>query len=219
LAWCTLLQLPAQFRPTSINYDPKKAIECCLTIFKGLQRALKAQADQRKAEMESDSEEDSDEEEEDHRKIDEDLSDGDDEIDEGTLEYLASLAKENKHAKVMAAAADGDGADLESDSDDDDYSMFEDETDTEVFTSLIDEEDAQDVFVAFKTVMEQFKNSEATLFTQMISNLTAAQTKELHELDQICENHLKLEQSKKLKDAGGYAFNSEVVPGEFNFGK
>lgn len=91
---------------------------------------------------------------------------------QGTLEYLATLAKENKQAKVMAAAADGDGADLDSDSDDDDYSMFEvrtlnllflpislyflqDETDTEVFTSLIDEDDAQDVFVAFKTVMER----------------------------------------------------------------
>lgn len=211
LGWCTLLELPANIRPSLVTYDPKKVLQSFLSIFTGLQRALKQQAENRKAD-DSDSEDDSDDEDDDHRNIDDDLSDNEDEIDESTVHYLETLSKEQKKAA-------GDVQLVESDDDDDD-SLFEEETDTEQFATLIDGQDTgPDVFVQFKNTIRGFQQTENMLFQQMIGNLAEEESKQLQELDKECDNHIKAEESKKLKEAGGFVFSGEAVNlGSFNFG-
>ena len=169
LAWCTLLQLPADFRPSLIAYDPKKVsfidnffklpfqvIKSFLAIFHGLQRALKAQAENKKAD-ESDSDDD-DDDDDDHRNIDDDLSDNEDEIDESTVHYLETLNKEQKKAN-------GDLTLDDEDDDDEDDTLFEEETDTEQFATLMDGETGPDVFVIFKnTIQSMFYSLHHNIF-------------------------------------------------------
>uniref|UniRef100_A0A1I7X3R1 Uncharacterized protein n=1 Tax=Heterorhabditis bacteriophora TaxID=37862 RepID=A0A1I7X3R1_HETBA len=54
LGWCVLLRLSGDARPTVISYQPKRVIESCLTVFEGLQRALKAQAENKNSDWDSD---------------------------------------------------------------------------------------------------------------------------------------------------------------------
>lgn len=157
LAWCTLLQLPSEYRPSVVSYDPKKVglfctfisrlqiIQNSLQIFNGLQRALKTQAENKKAD-DDDSDESSDDED-DHRNIDDDLSDNEDHVDESTQHYLETLDKEHKKAT-------GETAECDINSDEgDDSTVFEEETDTEQFSTLMDGETGPDVFVIFKNTL------------------------------------------------------------------
>ncbi|CAJ0955968.1 unnamed protein product, partial [Mesorhabditis belari] len=223
--WCTLLRLPAQLRPTIISYQPVKVIESCVTVFEGLERSMKAQAEGAKLEDE-DSEEDSDDDEENlpkkgkkkgssarnkHRNMDQDLGDSEDEIDEGTLQYLQSLAKQHKTGE--------DGEDDEDSGDDSDGEEFElDETESEAFvTPLDDEETAPDPFVMFKKTMEEFERVEPALFNQMVSPLDEKGQEALRKLITTCAQHAQHEESKKVEQAGGYEFGKTEVPTAFNF--
>lgn len=219
LAWCRLLQLPPSQRPTIIGYQPNKVIESCVSVFEGLEKAIKAQADNaRFDEEESDDESDDDDtnigsskkgskSHNKHRDMDEDLGDSEDEIDESTLEYLESLAKEHKKH----------GADDDNDESDDEEDYFCDETETEMYTTPLDEETAPDVFVIFKKTMEAFEQHEPTLFQQMVGTLDQKGQEGLQKLITVCAQHAQLEESKKVEQQGGYNFGQGEVPTNFNF--
>ncbi|CAI4226281.1 unnamed protein product [Auanema sp. JU1783] len=203
-AWCTMMQLPPNFRPSIFSFDSKTVLLCSIKLFNGLQRALKVQAENRKLGNEEDSDDsDIDSDDEGHRNIDDDLSDDDDQYDELTLDYLRNLSKENK----------GD------DDDDDETDFDDDETESEQYTCCMDRENGPDVFITFKNCLEGFKVKDEVLFLQMVNNLSEEQQQELLALDKVCENHVKAEQSKLVRQRGGYSFNAEAeVPGNFNFG-
>ncbi|PAV58074.1 hypothetical protein WR25_07919 [Diploscapter pachys] len=95
IGWCILLKLPAQYRPAIINQDPKKVIDSCIKLFDSLEKVLKAEAAMKNTESDDEDEEESEEDDEDiqtksgkgkkrnvHRKMDEDLSDDEDHIDQ-----------------------------------------------------------------------------------------------------------------------------------------
>ncbi|GMT03974.1 hypothetical protein PENTCL1PPCAC_26148 [Pristionchus entomophagus] len=221
LGWCLLLRQNAEQRPAAIGYDPKKVLEQCITLFEGLQKAMKLQAEV-KAMDESDSEDESEGEDEDdeeemggggggkgkknrHRKMDDDLGDSEDEIDEGTLEYLENLTK------VQESSDDEEGEDGED--------AFVEETDTEVYETSMDGEDSPDIFVLFKETMEGFEKNEPTLFAQMVNTLDADTAERLKSLITECGRHAALADSRKLENTGGYQFNMDApVPSTFNFG-
>ncbi|KAF8384249.1 hypothetical protein PRIPAC_73391 [Pristionchus pacificus] len=167
---------------------------------------------------ESDSDDDSEGEEDDdeedmggkgkknrHRKMDDDLGDSEDEIDEGTLEYLENLTK------VQESSDDEEGEDGEE--------AFVEETDTEVYETSMDGDDSPDIFVLFKETMEGFEKIEPTLFAQMVNTLDADTAERLKSLITECGRHAALADSRKLENTGGYQFNMNApVPSTFNFG-
>lgn len=218
---CAFLNLPKELRPAVINNNPRKVIEVSIIIFDNLQRALKAQADIRNLDSDTDTEAESDEDDADAkpkkgnrgRKVPEHLSDDDDEIDEMTFDYIDAMTKDNKMGGL-------ENDDEEHELTDEEESSCIDETDTEQFKTLFDEDGAPDVFVYFKDTMEKFEQNEPELFATMVANLTPQESESLHTLIKVCEQHVKSEHSKQVEQAGGYNFGQAAgVPSEFNFAK
>ncbi|VDP44255.1 unnamed protein product [Heligmosomoides polygyrus] len=161
----------------------QQVIEVSIIIFDNLQRALKAQADIRNLDSDTDTEAESDEDDADAkpkkgnrgRKVPEHLSDDDDEIDEMTFDYIDAMTKDNKMGGL-------ENDDEEHELTDEEESSCIDETDTEQFKTLFDEDGAPDVFVYFKDTMEKFEQNEPELFATMVANLTPQESESLHTL-------------------------------------
>ncbi|KAJ1357617.1 hypothetical protein KIN20_015798 [Parelaphostrongylus tenuis] len=193
-------------------------LEVSLSIFKSLLRAQKLLAQSKNDESDSeDSEEESDDDEADrmlpkkgqhHRKVrePEHLSDDKDENDEMTLDYMDSSVKDGPL---------NDDEDENSDSAIE--SPFFEETASEAFPTKFDGEKGQDVFVFFKRTMEEFERNEPELFLKMVGNLKPNVAQSFQNLIKECEQHAKSEESKQVKEAGGYNFDAAaVMPESFN---
>jgi hypothetical protein len=95
-AICLMLRLPHEHQPPAIANDAKAVASFCLELFDGIDKCLKALAERKKEELESSDDDDSEtDDEHPNRTIDDELRDSDDDIDEGTLEYLEHLNKED----------------------------------------------------------------------------------------------------------------------------
>ncbi|TKR80209.1 hypothetical protein L596_014319 [Steinernema carpocapsae] len=214
------LQLPAELRPTPIAQNPNEVTKKIMHLFDSLQKAIKAIADMNVDSDEDDSETESDASGDGRRHIDQDLGDSEDEIDEGTLEYLEQLAKSGRNGDKSFKTYYGEGDDEDSSDDDDFDGRFIEETEVEAYTNKLDEDDSGfNVFVSFKTVFEGLQTADPNLFAQMTTGLDESEMNDLKKLITVCAQNEQAEQSRQVAQAGGYAFNSDAgVPSNFNFG-
>lgn len=155
-----MLRLPREHQPPVIADNSKDVIEFILDLFEGIERCIKALADRKKEDESSDEESDSEFDE--NRDVDE-LRDSDDDVDEGTLEYLEHLNKSSEQKesrkREMSAMnpADAIHENINSDSDDSElFHTFQEETDVESYVTPLDhDEDGLNVYVDFKQCLER----------------------------------------------------------------
>lgn len=191
LGMCMLLSLPN--RPPVVIELANQFLPSLLLLFKGLKRAYECRANAE--------EEDSDEEDDDSDFEEDELESDEDEIDEDGAEYLERLEK---------AAADRD--------DDEDDDVYE-ETALEGYnTTLDDDEDADDEYVVFKTIMQGIQMNDAGWYSALTSQLTTDQQQELNDVVVLADQRKAAAESKRIEQAGGYKFPNATVPASFNFG-
>ncbi|XP_030844944.1 importin-7 isoform X2 [Strongylocentrotus purpuratus] len=191
LGMCMLLSLPN--RPPVVTELANEFLPSLLLLFKGLKRAYECRANAE--------EEDSDEEEDDSDFEEDELESDEDEIDEDGAEYLERLEK---------AAADRN--------DDDDDDVYE-ETALEGYNTILDDdEDADDEYVVFKTIMQGIQANDNTWYNALTNQLTSEQQQELNDVVILADQRKAAAESKKIELAGGYKFANATVPASFNFG-
>jgi len=91
-ALTAVLRLPSERLPRVILNNPTKVTELCLSLFTGIQKCIKAIAENRAEEDSSSEDDSSDEDELPGRKIDEELKDSDDDVDEGWLQNTFKIS-------------------------------------------------------------------------------------------------------------------------------
>merc|ERR1719351_517796 len=135
-------------------------------------------------------------------------------------EYLEKLEKSihNKsNGGLTIEASIEDDSDEEDDSDDEDYDGY-DETSLESYTTPLDEEDTcVDEYQVFKEVMLQLETSQVEWYTRLIAPLSDNDKKSLQEVFTLANQRRNARESKNIEQAGGYQFNQQTVPGQFNF--
>uniref|UniRef100_A0A915DG54 Importin N-terminal domain-containing protein n=1 Tax=Ditylenchus dipsaci TaxID=166011 RepID=A0A915DG54_9BILA len=202
--------------------DQKLIMDFCLNHFDGLQKSIKAMAENR---ADSDSDESSEDDADDDRMNDE-LKDSDDDLDEGTLEYLESLqrkGRKKRNSSNMNSVGDGvheEFDEFRSDSDDsEEYHNFVEETEVESYTTLLDaEEGGLNVFLDFKKIFQEVQTNNPPLFNALIAGLDQTKSEELQKLLTVCTQQENLDHSKKVEQQGGYKFNPETaLPNNFSF--
>jgi hypothetical protein len=230
-AICLMLRLPHEHQPPAIANDAKAVATFCLELFDGIDKCLKAIAERKKEELESSDDDDDDSETDDehpNRTIDDELRDSDDDIDEGTLEYLEHLNKEEKkesrkrggpalNGNANGDAAAGDG--FRSDSDDSEgFHMFQEETDIESYvTPVDDEEHGLNVYIEFKKALETLQGNSPAQFAQL-TQLQGEEAESLKSLFELCVQQENLVKSLALKKSGGCTFDAQAkVPSSFDF--
>jgi len=222
-AICLMLRLPREHQPPAIATRSKEVMEFCLDLFEGIERCLKAIAE-RKKEEESSDEEDSDDDDM-NRTVDDELRDSDDDIDEGTLEYLEQLNKSEQRESRKREAnamnpADAILENIRSDSEDSElYETFNEETDVESYVTPLDhEEDGLNVYIDFKQCLENLQNNNRTQFDELTS-VDGKMAEALKKLFDYCVQQENLVNSRMVSKAGGYKFTDAKVPSSFNFSK
>merc|ERR1712198_747690 len=135
------------------------------------------------------------------------LDSDEDEIDENGAQYLEKLEKSihNKSNGTIEAS-------IEDDSDGDD------ETSLESYTTPLDDEDTSvDEYQVFKEVMQQLEASQVEWYTRLVAPLSENDKKSLQEVFTLANQRRNARESKNIEQAGGYQFNQQTVPGQFNF--
>merc|ERR1711879_690724 len=136
-----------------------------------------------------------------------------DEIDEESAMYLESL--QDKLNNSINASIEDDEDD--SDEDDDDEFDYE-ETSLESFVTPLDDEDtAPDEYQIFRTVVQTLEQGNPGWYGQLTAGLTQDNVKAVQEVFKLCEQRQAAKRSKSIEQAGGYQFNQQQVPGQFNF--
>uniref|UniRef100_A0A915AS39 Importin N-terminal domain-containing protein n=1 Tax=Parascaris univalens TaxID=6257 RepID=A0A915AS39_PARUN len=211
IALCTLARLAPELRPSLIDEQAPRINEEIVALLDGLQKAMKSQAESRLAEEKRQEQEGSEDDEE----REEDLADSEDEIDEGTLEYLETLAKHQRKAERTSEANTGDSEETESDSGDDEE--WDDDS-LEAYFTPIDDDDAADAFVFYKETLETLQKSDERLLMALTTCSDAEKASALQKILTVCGQRVSLAKSKKVEQQGGYAFNVDApMPTSFNF--
>merc|ERR1719510_1206105 len=191
------------------QYAPK-IIPSLVMLFDGLKRAYEAAKD------DEDSDDDSDEDDEDDadQGI---LSSDEDEIDEESAVYLESLQdKLNKHCNGNLSMKTNLEDEEDSDEDDDEFDY--DETALESFVTPLDDEDSSpDEYQIFRTVVQTLETNNPQWYARLTSGLTQENVKSIQEIFKLSEQRQESKRSKNIEKAGGYQFNQQSVPGQFNF--
>lgn len=209
LSLCTLLEM-GQTRPNIDDIVPK-LLPSCLTLFDGLQRAYKTQA-------ECENETSSSYEDDDDEEGDEVLSTDEDDIDDTGNEYLANLARQvtknsaDQGVNLVATVEDDD------DSDDDD--TFDDDASIECYTTPLDQKDCLiDEFITFKNTLSKLSTTEPELYHAMTRILNNEQETALKEVLVLADQRKAQQESKLIEQRGGYTFTVPAsVPTSFKFG-
>lgn len=206
---CTLLRLRRSMRPVMLMEKPLEMNTTLVHMLTDLQKALQAQAERRAA---ADSDEESEESETDGaRKIDDDLDDNEDEIDDDTLEYLETVGKYNgaeAMARTNGSESNSDGTVSDTDYSDDEIS---------VFTTPLDNDEGADAFIFYKETLDGLLSSDPQFFKELV-NFDSEMEETFNKLVVFCDRRLSLAKSKEVERRGGYAFPTDAhIPTSFNF--
>jgi len=211
LGLCQLITMRDRI-PELEEYAPK-IFPSLIMLFEGLKRAY----EQAKEDEECD---DSDEDEDDEDDADQNiLSSDEDEIDEESAMYLESLQDKLNKSTNGNISINASIEDDEDDSDEDDDDEFDyEETSLESFVTPLDDEDtAPDEYQIFRTVVQTLEQGNPGWYGQLTAGLTQDNVKAVQEVFKLCEQRQAAKRSKSIEQAGGYQFNQQQVPGQFNF--
>ncbi|XKL59631.1 hypothetical protein PGB90_000647 [Kerria lacca] len=216
LGLCTLL-LQTE-RPPVLMDCAQQIIPSMILLFQGLKRAYASKA-------QDNSDDDSDDEAEVSEESDgpEVLSTDEDEINEDTEDYLESLQEKIKKKNfsafnISSEIKQEDDDDDDDDDDDEDYDPAE-ETPLEGYTTPIDEDDTDiDEYILFKNVLIALQERDPNFYNMLTGRLNTEQQKQLQEIILLADQRKSAAESKKIEQAGGYAFIQQTVPASFNFG-
>merc|ERR1719460_2036146 len=206
---CQVMTMPNL--PGMDEYAPR-LLPSLILLFDGLKRAYEAQKD-------ADDSDDSDSATDDEDGGEADVLDSDeDEIDEAGNQYLETLENRiHKHSNGNIETSFEDDSESD-DSDDEDYDGYE-ETSLESYTTPLDEEENKiDEYQIFKEVMQQLESSQVDWYAKLVAPLSEQDKKSLQEVFMLANQRKNARESKNIEQAGGYQFNSQAVPGQFNFG-
>jgi len=212
LGLCQLMTMPNILPPEDVAEFAPKIFPSLIMLFEGLKRAY----EQAKEDEECDDSDDDDDEDED---ADQNILESDeDDIDEESAMYLESLQdKINKSTNgnsfnVSAHLED----DEDSDEDDDDFDY--EETSLESFVTPLDDDDtAPDEYQIFRSVVTSIESGNPDWYRKLTGGLTPDNVKAVQEVFKLCEQRQAAKRSKSIEQAGGYQFNQQAVPGQFNF--
>jgi len=209
LGLCQIMTMPTL--PGIEEFAPR-ILPSLILLFDGLKRAYEAQKDADDSD-DSDSATDDDDGDGEAEILDSD----EDEIDEGGAQYLEKLeSRINKSSNGTIEASIEDDSDSD-DSDDEDYDGYE-ETSLESYTTPLDEEETNvDEYQVFKEVMQQLETSQTDWYTRLVSPLSETDKKSLQEVFTLANQRRNARESKTIEQSGGYQFNQQTVPGQFNF--
>uniref|UniRef100_A0A914L4I4 Importin N-terminal domain-containing protein n=1 Tax=Meloidogyne incognita TaxID=6306 RepID=A0A914L4I4_MELIC len=238
LIWFLCRLLSSGLIPTMFQQEATKMMDWLIDLFKDLQRCIKGLADKIKEDSDDEDEESSDDNNE---RMNGELKDSDDDVDEHNMEYLEAVDSENnnqnkKRRKRQSTNSKSMGEEqsvedelfegyetTSSLTDDDDYHHFQEENDFEAFTTLIDDQDDKqglNVFVLFKQTFEVLKQNNPLLFDALCDQQKLGEKRiaELKALTDVCIREENLVESKQLAQSGGYSFDAnQPVPGTFKF--
>ncbi|CAK5088072.1 unnamed protein product [Meloidogyne enterolobii] len=238
LIWFLCRLLSSGLIPTMFQQEATKMMDWLIDLFKDLQRCIKGLADKIKEDSDDEDEESSDDNNE---RMNGELKDSDDDVDEHNMEYLEAVDNENnnqnkKRRKRQSTNSKSMGEDqsvedelfegyetTSSVTDDEDYHHFQEENDLEAFTTLIDDQDDKqglNVFVLFKHTFEVLKQNNPLLFDALCDQQKLGEKRiaELKALTDVCIREENLVESKQLAQSGGYSFDAnQPVPGTFKF--
>merc|ERR1712083_26747 len=146
------------------------------------------------------------------------LDSDEDEIDEAGNQYLETLENRiHKHSNGNIETSIEDDSDSD-DSDEEDYDGYE-ETSLESYTTPLDEEENKiDEYQIFKEVMQQLESTQVDWYAKLVAPLSEQDKKSLQEVFMLANQRKNARESRNIEQAGGYQFNSQAVPGQFNFG-
>jgi hypothetical protein len=213
LGLCHLLQMPDN---AAIAAHSQQLVPSLILLFDGLKRAYAAR-------NEDDSDDDDSDEDGEDGGENELLDSDEDEIDDQGQAYLESL--QDKVQKAGASSGFKVNSNIEADEDseddlsDDDYDGCE-ETSLEAYTTPLDEEEGEDIdeYNIFKEVLGCVQTTNPAWYHQLTSHLSDVQGKALAEVITLSNQRLAERESRKIQQQGGYHFNQQNVPGQFNFG-
>merc|ERR1719460_25496 len=205
---CQVMTMPNL--PGMDEYAPR-LLPSLILLFDGLKRAYEAQKD-------ADDSDDSDSATDDEDGGEADVLDSDeDEIDEAGNQYLETLENRiHKHSNGNIETSFEDDSESD-DSDDEDYDGYE-ETSLESYTTPLDEEENKiDEYQIFKEVMQQLESSQVDWYAKLVAPLSEQDKKSLQEVFMLANQRKNARESRNIEQAGGYQFNQQTVPGQFNF--
>uniref|UniRef100_A0A1I8BG76 Importin N-terminal domain-containing protein n=1 Tax=Meloidogyne hapla TaxID=6305 RepID=A0A1I8BG76_MELHA len=234
LIWFLCRLLSSGLIPTIFQQESTKMMDWLIDLFKDLQRCIKGLADRIKEDSDDEDEESSDD---DNERMNGELKDSDDDVDEHNMEYLEAVDNENSQTKKRRKRQSTnksmgeqsvenelfDGYETTSNATDDGYHHFQEENDLEAFTTLIDDQDDKqglNVFVLFKHTFEVLKQNNPLLFEALCDQQKLGEKRmdELKALTDVCIREENLVESKQLAQSGGYSFDAnQPVPGTFKF--
>jgi len=195
LGLCHIIQTPSN-RPQVITEAGPQILPAMLQLFSGLQRAYTS-----RAETETDSEEEEGEEEIYNGG---ELEDEEDDIDEESKQYYEKLDK-----SINGEEEDEDEEDLDDD---------ENETQLESYQTPLDADDCpDDEYQIFKQVLRNCEATDPSWFSILTNNLNQKQQQELQQIFTLADQRKAVDDSKKIEQQGGYVFNQQTVPTNFNF--
>ncbi|VDI02496.1 Hypothetical predicted protein [Mytilus galloprovincialis] len=198
LGLCSLVNLISNNRPNEVSEVSAQIIPALLLLFSGLKRAYAAKA---KEDEDSSDEEDEDDDEE---KDENELASDEDEVDEDGAQYLEKLEK---------------SANEDDDSDNEYSDDGMEETALESYQTPLDEDSCQvDEYQVFKNVLQSIQTADPVWYQALMTPVTPEQTKELEDVFKLAEQRHAAAESKRIEDAGGYVFQNQSVPQNFNFG-
>merc|ERR1712126_131228 len=188
LGLCQIMTMPTL--PGIEEFAPR-ILPSLILLFDGLKRAYEAQKD-------ADDSDDSDSETDDDYDTESELLGSDeDEVDEKSSQYL-----ENLEARVHGQSNGAVQASIEDDSDFDDSD---------------DEENSVDEYLFFKETLQQLESNQHEWYSMLINSLNEKQKKDIENIFVLGNQRKEAKESKKIEQAGGYQFNNQSVPGQFNF--
>jgi len=211
LGLCQLMTLLPNL-PDIGEYAPK-IFPSLIMLFDGLKRAYEAAKDDEDSDDDSDEDDDSDAE----QNI---LSSDEDEIDEEGAVYLESLQEKiTKHCNGnLSGLQMKTNIEDDEDSDEEESEFDYDETALESFITPLDDEDTcPDEYQIFRTIVTAMERENPQLYGRLTSDLTTENVKSIQEIFKLGEQRQEARRSKKIEEAGGYQFNQQSVPGQFNF--
>jgi len=207
LGLCQIMTMPTL--PGIEEFAPR-ILPSLILLFDGLKRAYEAQKD-------ADDSDDSDSETDDDYDTESELLGSDeDEVDEKGSKYLENLeARVHAQSNGAVQASIEDDSDFD-DSDDEDYTVDESSLDSYT-TPIDDEENSIDEYLFFKETLQQLESNQHEWYSMLINSLNEKQKKDIENIFVLGNQRKEAKESKKIEQAGGYQFNNQSVPGQFNF--
>merc|ERR1712126_166245 len=84
-------------------------------------------------------------------------------------------------------------------------------------TPIDDEENSVDEYLFFKETLQQLESNQHEWYSMLINSLNEKQKKDIENIFVLGNQRKEAKESKKIEQAGGYQFNNQSVPGQFNF--